>query len=824
MNCEALPASAIADQLNRTLTDNNCVVVTAPPGAGKSTLLPLTMLSALPEGKILMLEPRRLAARQVAERMAWMLGEPVGKTVGYRVRFESKVSADTRIEVLTEGILTRMLVADPMLEGISIVVFDEFHERSIHSDVALALTREAQQVVRDDLRIIIMSATIDTRQLCAHLHAPLVECDGTMHPVDIHHTADLPLHDYRQTIHAINDSILHAWREHEGDILVFLPGEADIRRCQEFLVDALPGAAVCPLYGMLPPSQQRAAIMPHPEGRRKVVLATSIAETSLTIEGIRIVIDTGLHRKMVFDPKTSLSHLETVPISLDMARQRSGRAGRLTSGVCYRLWSRATEHRMAEHRTPEILDADLAPMLLDIAAWGGAEPEQLPWLTPPPHDHLLQASSLLQLLAALDADGHITAHGRQLARLACHPRIAQMLSVASTAPARHLAADIAALMESQVSSLPLRYPSSADVNSLLDELHYVRRQSSVRGAWQRVLTASDHYRHLMTALTPANHVADPSAGYFLAAAYPERIAMQMDGRQGHFRMANGSNVTVPSSDDLSAHKWIAIAHCNAAAIPSKDGAVYLAAPIMPEELAMFTTQRDRVAWDNKQGRVVAEREHRIGNLLLRSQPIHDISRDTIHRIICESLPKWGTSMLDFNDDVLHLQQRLVVAAEWHPELHLPDFSTDAVLRTASDWLTFYIGKATTTTELKKIDLTAALWASLSYDQQTALATIVPTAITLPTGRKAKVEYRTGAEHPIVRVRIQDCFGMQDTPRVDNGTRPVLMELLSPGFKPVQLTQDLRNFWATTYYDVRKELKRRYPKHAWPETDTLLLSQ
>lgn len=806
-----LPAYKIADTLNKQLIENSNVVVTAPPGAGKSTLLPLTMLSQITEGKILMLEPRRLAARQVAERMAWLLGEKVGQTVGYRIRFETKVSQETRIEVLTEGILTRMLIADPTLDGVSIVIFDEFHERSLVSDVALTLTREAQSIIRPDLKIVIMSATIDTSMLCKELNAPLIESQGRMFPVSIIHRDNLPLNDYNESMRIIASTLVEAHNTHDGDILVFLPGEGEIHRCEELLEGRLGDTGIYPLYGMLPPERQRLAIAPSINGSRKVVLATSIAETSLTIEGVRVVVDSGLQRKMVFDPRTSLSHLETMAISMDMANQRSGRAGRVDEGVCYRLWNKATEMRMAEHRTPEILEADLAPMLLDIAAWGESDVEKMPWLTMPPKAHLYQAKELLTLLKATNDSGCITKHGNMLAKLACHPRIAEMIMAAQGKSETLMAADIAALLESQSSTLSAKVGGCTDINVLLEELRIARNQNR-KGVWERIIKASDYYYHLTRHNSSTMQNNAHSAGYFIAKAYPERIAAAQNNSIGHYRLANGNNAIIDINDELSAHPWIAIAHMNA----TKEGRVFLAAPINESELLEFATEHDRITWDNKQGCIVSERENRIGKLVLNSHFIHDINQQDISDLICEAARKHGTSMLDFNDKVQALQIRIQTASVWHPELELPDLSTQHVLDTANEWLPMYLGKATTTTELKKIDIAEALWNILSYDQQQAVEHIVPTHINLPSGRRAKVEYRQGAELPIVRVKIQDCFGMTDTPRVDNNTRPILMELLSPGFKPVQLTQDLRSFWTNTYFEVRKELKRRYPKHAWPE--------
>lgn len=855
-----LPILEIADAVNRALAESPCLVVTAPPGAGKSTILPLTVLesrtgarilrSEATEGvagepspaelqfqeqnhKVLLLEPRRLAARQIAERMAALLGEPVGRTVGYRIRFESRVSAATRIEVLTEGILTRMLVDDPALEGVSTVIFDEFHERSLQSDVALALTREAQQILRPDLRILLMSATIDTDALCRALQAPLIECAGRMFPVEVRHTPE------EASEHDVAERVAHwvrvALREHDGDVLAFLPGEAEIRRCAELLegLAAAPleserdgkGASgrisLYPLYGMLPPEQQRAAIAPSPAGQRKVVLATPIAETSLTIEGVRVVVDGGFCRRLVFDPQNALSRLETVRISRDMADQRSGRAGRVAPGVCYRLWSLATEARMAATRVPEILEADLAGTVLDAAAWGESRIERLAWLTPPPAAHVAQARSLLELLGAVDTEGRITPHGRRLVALPCHPRIAQMLLKSQ------LAAEIAALLEERDPLAAVE--GDASLTTRLEALH------RGGGRWARIRQMAEQYRQLAarhsgSATDPASArggndpqsprqepgaAADPYAvGRLLAQAYPERVAKARSDGPGRFQLATGELAAVDPGDALAACEWLAVAGVGLR--PGGVGRIFLAAPVDPEDLPELIRTRDHVAWDSKAGAAVAQRERRIGGLLVDARPLSEGVREPLTRVICEAAQKEGTAMLDFNDEVGNLQRRVASVAAWHPELGLPDLSTEAVLKTAPQWLPPFIGNATNATQLKKIDLCTALWTLLDYAQQQAVERLAPTHIAVPTGSRIRLEYRQGAEAPVLRVRLQECFGLVDTPRVDDGRRPVLMELLSPGYKPVQLTSDLRSFWSGTYFEVRKELRRRYPRHAWPD--------
>ena len=925
-----LPVMEIAGAVNEALADSPRLVVTAPPGAGKSTVLPLTILEGFlrqplpdiaardsersdrgslkgtplnnkPGSKIVILEPRRIAARQIAERMAALLGEPVGQTVGYRIRFESRVSAATRIEVLTEGILTRMLVDDPALEGVGVVIFDEFHERSLQSDVALALTREAQSLLRPDLRILLMSATIDTEVLCRELDAPLIESAGRMFPVEIKHTPE------EATAENVAERVAHwvrvALREHDGDVLAFLPGEGEIRRCAE-LLDGI-AVSLYPLYGLLPPEQQRAAIAPSPAGSRKVVLATPIAETSLTIEGVRVVVDGGFCRRLVFDPQNALSRLETVRISRDMADQRSGRAGRVAPGVCYRLWSPATQARMAATRVPEILEADLAGTALDAAAWGESQLAALPWLTPPPAAHVAQATQLLGLRGALDEAGHITPHGRALAALPCHPRIAQMLlyatrewqnsawplSQAKSAPAdrpapgiwpkdkygkgvmaAELAAQLAALLEERDPLAALE--GDAALTTRLDALH----RSGRSGRWGRIAQMAEQYRALAEKSAPkmAKNGADPTfetglgaknsqnrhqssgltgvlgegpvskagpsplnrlqnipegisngegvgaenrpspyeVGRLLAAAYPERVAKALPEGRGHFQLATGERAAVAPEDALSACEWLAVASLSVR--PGGEGRIFLAAPVDPEDLPELIRTRDRVAWDGKAGAATARRERRIGSLLVDAKPLSKGVREQLTQAICEAAQKDGPAMLDFSDEVGNLQRRVAAVAAWHPELELPDLSTEAVLRTAPDWLPPFVGRATTVAELKKIDLCAALWTLLDYAQRQAVERLAPLHITVPTGSHIRVEYRQGAEAPILRVRLQECFGLLDTPRVDDGRRPVLMELLSPGYKPVQLTADLRSFWSGTYFEVRKELRRRYPKHAWPD--------
>ena len=875
----SLPASQIAVGVNEALHTNSSLVVTAPPGAGKSTLLPLTILSSLGEGeKILMLEPRRLAARQIAERMAQMLGEQVGETIGYRVRFESRVSKRTRIEVLTEGILTRMIVDDATLDGVSVVIFDEFHERSINSDLALALTRQAQQIIRPDLKVVIMSATIDTSNICAALQAPLIESEGRMFPVELHYADEDT--DPRDIAAAAASTTIEAYKKYEGDILVFLPGQAEIEHCYELLSKSQHFTAspsqpintsthqhlttstsqpttttphhltIHPLYGNLSPEDQRRAIAPSAPGERKIVIATPIAETSITIEGVRVVIDAGLCRQVVFDARTGLSHLETVRISMDMATQRMGRAGRVAEGVCYRLWTKASEHLMAEQRKPEIEEADLAPMLLDTAAFGESDAEALPWLTMPPRAGVFKAKELLTALGAIDENGNITSIGKRMATLPCHPRIARMILATTnlttstpqevhlsplgfcrlpeqevhqqhltTSTSHHnntsLACDIAALLEEKD---PLSESGGTDLTLRLSALRAARRKKQL-GKWQRIAKIAAEYRRMAHTDEDNRDPAQTEVGLLVAYAYPERIAHSTNSIGG-YRLASGANVQLDAADQQSAHSWLAVASLYSAT--GTTGRVFLAAPIAPDDLEKeFVKEVDNIAWDTKQGCVVMQREQRIGKLILSQKPIHDADKERLKGIVCEAMKKDGLTMMAWSEKAVEqVQRRVAQVAAWHPEMALPDVSTEHLLSTAADWLPFYLEEGgrvkTSVQELRKLNLAEIIWNILPYEAQLEVDRLAPTHIEVPTGSHIRIDYRSGAEAPVLSVRLQECFGMERTPCVDDGRQPLLMELLSPGFKPVQLTQDLASFWQGTYFEVRKELRRRYPKHYWPE--------
>ncbi len=800
---DLLPIGQVAQDVNLALRSHPAVVVTAPPGAGKSTLLPLTIHKALAqgEGKVVLLEPRRVAARQIAERMAQMTGTAVGDLVGYRVRFESKVSANTGIEVLTEGILTRMMVSDPTLDGISTIIFDEFHERGIITDTALALALETQRTIRPDLKIVVMSATIDATSICQEFKAPLIESQGKMFDVEVSYGDEATVRNCAEVVAA---TVCKAWRETEGSILAFLPGEGEIAKCAEMLEGSFPHSTVLyPLYGRLSSKEQREAIAPPKSGERKIVLATPIAETSITIEGVTVVVDSGFCRTMAYDPRCALEHLETVRISMDMARQRTGRAGRVSAGRCYRLWSKASEARMRECREPEITTADLTSLVLDVAAWGGGDIEKLPWLTPPPHGNVHRAEELLVSLGAIDDKHRITPHGEALAKLPCHPRIAQMLIKAEGNAQKALAADIAALLEERD---PLSKENDADINLRIMELRRARQRQTL-GKWRRTVMTAEQYRRMIGAKEDNRDIPPCESGMLIATAYPERVAMLQ--HDGTYKLANGERASLDPADNLHAYELLAVA--------TADRKIFLASPVDKDGISHLAKECERVAWDNGLGRVTAVREWRVGRIVLDVKPLDAVSREEAENIVVQVIKNEGRSLLNLSDAFHGLQRRITVCSSWHPELALPDVTTDGLLNRADEWLPMYSGGAVSAAGLKKIDMAAVLWAQLSYEQQKEVDRLAPSHVTVPTGSRIRIDYREGSDAPVVSVRLQECFGMTDTPRVDNGTRPLLMELLSPGFKPVQLTKDLHSFWSDAYFEVRKEMRRRYPKHYWPDS-------
>ncbi|MCC6371606.1 MAG: ATP-dependent helicase HrpB [Bacteroidia bacterium] len=803
-----LPVADIINEVREQLANQNTLIVNAPPGAGKSTLLPLALMEEdwLQGKKIIMLEPRRLAAKTIALRMASLLEEEVGQRVGYRIRFENRVSSKTKIEVVTEGILTRLLQNDNALEDVALVIFDEFHERSLHADVAMALCREAQQVLRPDLRIMVMSATLNMPQLSALLNCPVCVSEGKQYPVEIIYSGDA---DETLLPELSARTIVRAIKEHEGDVLVFLPGEGEIKKCEELLKNQLHEFSIHPLYGQLSPQEQYLAITPNKFGKRKIVLATSIAETSLTIEGVRIVVDSGFGRTQKFDTRSGLSRLETIRVSKDSADQRAGRAGRLSSGVCYRMWTMATHERMAPHRVPEIMEADLAAMMLEMALWGIGDILQLTWLSPPPKAAIAQATDTLQQLNAIDK-GKITTHGKDIHRLACHPRIAHMLLMAKQTHNLPLATDIAAVLEERD---PLPREAGVDLNLRIEALRKGRKNNGLGNRFNRIEKVAASYRKLLNVEADNSFVDSHETGLLLAFAYPERIAFARPGNNAQFQLANGKYAMFSHQDDLAHEPWLAVANMD---LREGMGKIFLAAPLNPKDLLPMVKEQEVITWDTRRGGLQANKELRIGSIVLQSKPLPNPSEENLLEAVSLAIKNEGEALLGFDEEVTQLQNRILSLGQWNPEENWPDVSTEKLLETNGNWLSPYLKGIKKSDDLKKINLSEALFHSLDWEKQQALNKLAPARIEVPSGSKINIRYFPNGNTPVLSVRLQEVFGLSDTPKLNNGKTAVVMHLLSPGYKPVQVTSDLSSFWNNLYFEVKNELKRRYPKHAWPD--------
>lgn len=803
-----LPIVEVIPNILTQLTHESTLVVNAPPGAGKSTLLPLALLELdlLKDQKIIVLEPRRLAARSIAKRMAELLNEQVGETVGYRIRFESVVSRSTRIEVVTEGILTRMLQHDSTLEEVGAVIFDEFHERSIHADTALAFCRESQQVIREDLRIVIMSATLNTEKLSKLLKCKSVVSKGRQYPVDIQYGDGI---DVKMIPELVANKALQVIQEYEGDVLIFLPGQGEIKRCQEILTQHAKNCFIAPLYGALSYSLQQKAIFPDRNGKRKIVLATNIAETSLTIEGIKIVIDSGFARILKFNPRSGLTRLETVLIDQDAADQRAGRAGRLSNGTCFRMWSKATHYQLLPHRIPEILETELSSLYLNLIKWGISDPASLTWLDLPPSGNVEQAKEALTLIGAIENDT-ITDHGIQIQQLPCHPRTAHMLLTANEENIIHLACDLAAVLEERD---PMPKETGIDLNIRLDTLRRLRKEKRLSNRFAQIEKVSASYRKLFEVPETQNQYVNPyETGYLVASMYPERIAFNGPGNNAQFQLANGRYAMAGHKDDLAHEEWLAVSHLDA-----RDGMgkIHLASPINPLDLKSMVKQVETVTWDVEDG-LIGKKELRIGNIVLQQTPIQQLEQKQVEDAILTAIKKEGLRLLNLDDPFVQFQHRISSLRTWNKEETWPDFSDKNLLNTVDDWLSPYLTDVKKAIELKRLNISEMLTHQLSFEQQELLKKLAPERIKVPSGSWVKVSYAAKGKPPVLAVRIQELFGLADTPLVNNGKEKVLLHLLSPGFKPVQVTTDLNSFWNSTYHEVKKELKRRYPKHSWPE--------
>ncbi len=796
------PVDDIIPQLKAALISRPSAILVAEPGAGKTTRVPLALLNEPWAGgkKIVMLEPRRLAARAAAMRMAQTLGEDVGTTVGYSVRLERKISKATRIEVVTEGLLTRRLQADAELTDTALVIFDEFHERSLDGDLALALCLDVQRGLRPDLKILVMSATLDVETLRAQLSdAPLITSKGRMFPVETRYLEKAT----RKTI--VQDAlraVLKAAREVKGSVLVFLPGEGEIRRvATELEKEGLRNTTIRPLYGAMPLADQDQATKPSPPGTRKIVLATTIAETSLTIDGIEAVVDTGLKRAPRFDPASGMTALETVRVSAASAEQRKGRAGRLASGVCYRLWPEEEMRALAAHDEPEILIADLSSLVLELAAWGVFTRTGLPFVEMPPAGAFAQAQELLRALAALDTHNHVTAHGKAMAKLPLHPRLAHMVIAAETLGAGTRAAEIGALL-SERDGLPRDAPIDVEQRLLF-----------VRGP------VKDRMRQTIRQIVALAELTDDKtaigAGVILGLAYPDRLA-QRRGGHGRFRMASGAGAVVAEHDALAKMGFIAIA------LLDGDGAearVQLAAEISEAEIekyfAHLITAKADVFWDGKANAVSASRVKRLNALVLGEKPLTDVPPDAIASAMLQGVVQLGLNALPWSDAAQMFRARIIFLHRVMPDAGFPDLSDDALKSSMGDWLLPYLSGISRKSHLERLDMVAIMRSLVAHEMVLRIEKLAPSRITVPGGGNYQIDY-SGEGDPTLRVRLQEMFGMLTAPPIAEGRARLKIELLSPAGKPVAITQSLESFWVNAYADVRRDLRGRYPKHLWPE--------
>ena len=821
---DRLPIAPVLKRLEDLLAHHPSAVLVAPPGAGKTTTVPLVLLDApwLSGKRILMLAPRRLAARSAAYRLAALIGGRVGQTVGYRVRLESRVGPHTRLEVITEGILTRMLQHDPSLDGVGLVIFDEFHERSLDADLGLALCRDIQGVLNEKLRLLVMSATLDPAPVADLLGgAPLVECKGRMFPVEtryVEQSASLPVE------RAVAEVICRSVGNREGDLLAFLPGAPEIRRAVKRLEAAkLPDEwMLTPLYGTLPRDRQNAALSPPPAGRYKIVLATAIAETSLTIDGISVVVDGGLQRMPRFDPVSGMSRLITLPVSRASADQRRGRAGRLGPGICYRLWSENTHPTLPPYNRPEILDADLAGLALELAVWGVDDPSALHWLDPPPAAAFSQARGLLVDLNALDPEGKITSHGRRMAALPLHPRLAHMILTAQKAGMGALACDIAALLGERDPLHFNDYQRDADLRLRLEALETHRTKQPFNFVGGQVDRSALRQMQIITAGLQRRMGIRPTTGRLsnasqvLAWAYPDRIAQKRPVSQTRYLLANGRGAYFNRPEPLSTSEYLVAAHLDG---QRREARIFMAAIIDRQELLDQFSHRihwqETVTWDPKRQAVTAIRKRVLGALTLATESLPHPDPEDILKAFVAGIRKHGIAVLPWDRSLRTWQTRVMLLARIDaPNGPWPDVSENMLAETLEKWLVPYLCGCTRLSDLTAQNFARALHHLLNWQQQQALETLAPTHITVPSGSCLPIDY--SAPIPVLAVRIQEMFGLSRTPTIAGGRLPLMIHLLSPAGRPAQITQDLASFWENSYPEVKKELKGRYPKHIWPD--------
>jgi ATP-dependent helicase HrpB len=841
----SLPIEQAIPEIRQTLLGSNRLVLVAPPGAGKTTLVPLALLDEpwLGQRMIIMLEPRRLAARNAAARMAALIGEKTGDTVGYRIRAERCSSERTRILVVTEGILTRMLQADPELAVAALVIFDEFHERNLHADLSLAFCMQSQELLRPDLRLLVMSATLDAAGVSRLLdNAPVVTSAGQNFPVETTYLPDKsPLPEPGRISEAVLRRLERVLAEEPGSVLVFLPGVREIRQVEKALGALPPGQmddkpVVAPLYGDLTREQQDRAIQPCASGRRKIVLATNIAETSLTIEGISIVIDSGLERQARFDPGSGMNRLDTVFISRDSADQRSGRAGRLGPGKCYRLWTQAQQQRMARHDTPEILRSDLAPLALELANWGIRETGELRWLDPPNAGAVAQARELLCELGAIDARPRITAHGRQLLDTGAHPRLAHMMIRGAEAGRGFDACLLAALLTER-DILTASGERPADVAPRLALLRAFRQDEGKacasgvnRQQCRHVLrSAAEFHRRIRRheRQAGADTIDDGDLpGVLLAYAYPDRIARSRHTAGNRYLLRNGKGAFLDEGEALAKAEFIVAADLDGR---QREARIWLAAEIPLQQIearfASDITRNTGASWNEQTQSVDAVTRTCLGAIVLEQHPAGNIARDAVHAALLAGIRQCGLDCLPWDRRAQTLRQRVQFLRRQQQDgaiddpmlgsLTLPDLSIAALLDHLEDWLLPYLDAHNSIRKLQSLDLHAILLGTLGHAQQQALDRLAPTHVIVPSGSRIAIDY-SDTNNPVLAVRLQELFGLQQTPAIINSKFRLLLHLLSPGYKLMQVTQDLASFWKTAYFEVRKELRGRYKKHHWPE--------
>jgi ATP-dependent helicase HrpB len=825
-----LPVDAIIPALKGALRTRDEAVLEAPPGAGKTTRVPLELLGEdwLGAQKIVLLEPRRLAARAAAEYLASVLGEAVGGTVGYRMRHDTQVGPSTRIEVLTEGVLTRALQNDPALEGVGLVIFDEFHERSLHADLGLALSLQGRALFRDTrpLKLLVMSATLDGARVSTLLdEAPIIRSSGRTHPVGVVYGTAWDLS--RDLEREVCRTVLRALAEQEGSVLVFLPGQAEIRRVHEGLageIGSRPGVTLMPLYGDLTLETQRRAIEPAPTGQRKIVLATAIAETSLTIEGIRVVVDAGLSRLPVFDPATGMTRLHTRRLSRAASVQRMGRAGRVASGVCYRLWSANQQDRLSLYTPPEILQADLGDLTLQLLHWGVQDPAELQWLDAPPSGAWTQAVALLERLGAVSRgeDGRLrlTTHGNAMGALPVHPRLAHLLLLGQHHGLSQLACELAAILSGR-EPLPR---GEADMGARLALLRGTQpAERTARGLLQGLSRELRRFRRLCRS-DAHEPVEDPEhprwIGFLLACAYPERIALRRAEGGTDYRLSNGRAARLSRDDPLQRSPWLAVARIGGRQGATQDR-IFVAAELDPAlfdgPLAHQVRVVERVEWDHREGRLHAERQHRIGNLIRARGALQTVPVETRRRVVLELIRDRGLGLLPWTAELRQWQARVMLLRRTFdegPACPWPQLSDARLLATLEDWLGPYLDRVGHINHLAELNLANCLHALLPWPWPRELERLAPPRYTVPSGARVRIDYNETP--PILAVRLQEMFGCRETPRIAQGQVPLKLHLLSPARRPLQITQDLDGFWRSGYAQVRKEMRGRYPKHHWPE--------